>query len=183
MEVNTGLQGRSGMTEEKQVLHSERVQAGRVVYFIDVREAANGSVYMSLTQCRHTPSEGQERSDRVYVFEDCFVSFRKALSGALRAMQKEVAARREGDIAQLRNTFPRAFEKWTPEEEDGLRSLFAVHGTPAAIAPHTGRTERAVSLRLQKLGLIPAEPAGSGGAPAEQHIPASASHDKRKVAV
>jgi hypothetical protein len=145
------------MSEEKQALHSEKVQAGRFSYCFDVREAANGSVFLSLTQCRRLTSEGQDRTAHLYVFEDGMGSFRKALWAALRSMQKEVEGRRDGDLTQLRTTYPRAFEKWTPDEEAELRKLFAEHGTPAAVAPHTGRTERAVALRLQKLGLIQVE--------------------------
>jgi hypothetical protein len=161
------------MSEEKQALHSEKVLAGRFSYCFDVREAANGSVFLSLTQCRRLPSEGQDRTARLYVFDDGMGLFKKALWAALRSMQKEVEGRREGGLAQIRTTYPRAFEKWTPDEEAELRKLFAEHGTPAAVAPRAGRTERAVALRLQKLGLIQEEtPAQS--APGPEQAPALA---------
>jgi hypothetical protein len=72
-------------------------------------------------------------------------------------MKKEIEARREADLGQMRASYPRAFEKWSADEEDTLRALFAERGAPALVAPLMGRTERAISLRLQKLGLIPEE--------------------------
>ncbi|MGP1346157.1 MAG: DUF433 domain-containing protein [Phycisphaerales bacterium] len=66
-------------------------------------------------------------------------------------------------IARIREQHPRAYEKWTPEEEQQLRGLIAAGHAVPAIAHRLQRQTGAIHSRLVRLGLnekmptIPAE--------------------------
>ena len=64
---------------------------------------------------------------------------------------------REAAIAEARQRNPHAFEPWTPDEERQVRERFQRGETVDAIARAHRRSPRAIEMRLQKMGLIPAQ--------------------------
>jgi len=152
------------MSETRTAIFSERVAAGRLSYFLDVRESSTGKVYLSLAQSRRSAGDVWEQ-ERILVFEDHLPAFRKALNTALRIISRETGARRRADLEELRKTHPKAFARWAQEEEGRLTRSFGSGRTPEELAVELGRTPRAVELHLQKLGLIPAPGPEPGEAP------------------
>lgn len=148
------------MNEQKQAIWSERVRAGRVNYFLDVRESANGRVFLSMAQSSLGDDETWRR-ERIVVFEDGLAVFRRAVLSALRIIGREADERRDADLDELRKTCPRAFEKWSEDDESALRQGWGSGMTEAELAVRLGRTQRAIGLRLQKLGLQPVPEAGA----------------------
>jgi DNA-directed RNA polymerase specialized sigma24 family protein len=57
-------------------------------------------------------------------------------------------------IEALRDDFPRAYEKWPPEEDESLTRLFKSGLTANEIAQRLQRQPSAVSARIFKLGLV-----------------------------
>ena len=57
-------------------------------------------------------------------------------------------------LAIVREAYPRAYEKWTPEEDDVLRSEFQQGQTIQEIAVHLQRQIGGIRSRLVKQGLI-----------------------------
>ncbi|HMT08899.1 MAG TPA: hypothetical protein PKA82_12915 [Pyrinomonadaceae bacterium] len=56
-------------------------------------------------------------------------------------------------MAKIRKRYPRAYEKWSAEEDNELRSLFDRGISDTEAAEHFGRQPSAISSRLIKLGL------------------------------
>jgi hypothetical protein len=65
-------------------LFSSMVRSGRTTYFIDLKEAKNGSKYLSLSENR---LDGEEKKrSTVRVFGDSIEEFRKAVDEAAAAV-------------------------------------------------------------------------------------------------
>jgi DNA-binding NarL/FixJ family response regulator len=60
----------------------------------------------------------------------------------------------EQRLIEIRSVNPRAYEKWTPEEDRQLRQLFADGKRPKEISEILQRQRSAISSRLTKFNLI-----------------------------
>lgn len=140
------------MDETRAPLFSERVSGRSVTYFIEVRESASGRVFLSLTQGRPSGGGTWDRQ-RITVFPDSAVPLRKAIGSAMKVLSAEAAARRQNDLEEVHRTMPRAFERWTEEEDERLRSAAAGGLSLEELETATGRSRRAVEMRLEKLGI------------------------------
>ncbi len=56
-------------------------------------------------------------------------------------------------IAVIKSKYPRAYEKWSDDEDDELRMLFSRGVNNNEAAEHFGRQPSAIRSRLNKLGL------------------------------
>jgi len=65
-------------------LFSTMVRAGRTTYFVDVREAKNGSKYLSISETKITGDQKKERVT-VRVFGDSIEEFKQAVNDAVSA--------------------------------------------------------------------------------------------------
>lgn len=65
-------------------LYSTMVRAGRTTYFVDVKEAKNGSKYLSISENRLTSDQKKERVT-LRVFGESIEEFRKAIEDAAAA--------------------------------------------------------------------------------------------------
>ena len=134
-------------------LYSGRVPSGRTTYFMDVRRAVNGRFYLTLTESRRTSDSGFDQN-RIFLFEENVEGFRETLDQALSALEGAASERGElepGDDAPVRNGL-----HWTEEEEEKLRASFTSGSSLEDMASELSRSVRAVTLRLEKLGLVPA---------------------------
>lgn len=145
---NTSLHGGAAMESRNQTIWSERVTSRGAGYFLDVRETGRGRVFLSMAQSR--PAEGGGwKQDRIVVFESGLEPFRRAVLSALKVMDRESGDRRRVELEEVHRLHPKAFEKWTPEDDAELKRLAGEGGTPSSIAEALGRTERAVRMRLE----------------------------------
>lgn len=65
-------------------VYSTMVRAGKVTYFVDVKEAKNGNRYLSISETR---IDGEERKrTTMRVFGECIDPFRQALTEAAGAI-------------------------------------------------------------------------------------------------
>ena len=62
------------------VLYSTMVRAGRTTYFIDVKEAKNGSRYLSI--CESKINGDKKKKTTIRVFGDSIDEFRRAIDDA-----------------------------------------------------------------------------------------------------
>jgi hypothetical protein len=60
------------------------IRAGRTTYFVDVREAKNGSKYLSISENKITGDQKKERVT-VRVFGDSIEEFKQAVNDAVSA--------------------------------------------------------------------------------------------------
>lgn len=141
------------MSEERESIYEARVNSGKTTYFIDARRAVNGRYYLSITESRRT--EGDSFSQRrVMVFEEGLDEFKRLLGEAADRVAGLVAARTDDEVIDIRATHPKAFMKWSQEEEESLEREFRKNPDVTALAGICGRTENAVMARLEKMGLV-----------------------------
>lgn len=68
-------------------LFSTMVRAGRTTYFVDVKEAKNGTRYISISENRLTADQKKERAT-VRVFGDSITEFQQAINDAAAAVSQ-----------------------------------------------------------------------------------------------
>lgn len=142
------------------MVYEAKLNSGNTTYFIDARQAVNGRYYLSLTESRR--SDGNTFTQRrIMVFEEKLEGFRKHMTEALDMIAGLVTSRNDTEIQKTRELHPRAFMKWSKEDEEELEREFRRNPDVDSLAQLTGRTCKAVTARLERLGLIqPVEPAG-----------------------
>jgi len=69
------------MANTNNSIFSTMVRSGRTTYFLDVREAKNGSRFLSISESRVDADDKRQRST-VRVFGDSVESFRQAVNEA-----------------------------------------------------------------------------------------------------
>ncbi|MDM7992347.1 MAG: hypothetical protein QUS11_03465 [Candidatus Fermentibacter sp.] len=162
------------MESGNQTIWSERVASRGAGYFLDVRETGRGRVFLSMAQSRRA-ERGGWKQDRIVVFESGLEPFRRAVLSALKVMDRESGDRRRVELEEVHRLHPKAFEKWTPEDDEELRRMAGEGSTPSAIAEALGRTERAVRMRLEGRDAVLASEgrAVPAGSVATQAVPAA----------
>ena len=104
---------------------------------------------------------GDEPSVRgtIMVFEDHLTDFRRAARAAMQFLGRgapqagpRVAKPRSFDLASMRRVHPRAYEKWTAEEEANLKALAARGSSIKELAAQIQRQPGAIRSRLARLG-------------------------------
>jgi len=71
--------------EKNNAIYSTMVRAGRTTYFVDLREAKNGSKYLSISENKISNEKGRERVT-LRVFGDSIDQFRQAVEEATKAI-------------------------------------------------------------------------------------------------
>lgn len=141
------------MSEERVSVYEARIASGKTTYFIDARQAVNRRYYVSVTESRRTDTDTFQQR-RVTVFEESIEEFRSHLEKAFSAIVDLVSSRSEGEVVEMRQLHPKAFSRWSPGEEEELEREFRANRDIPGIAARTGRTEKAVLARLEKMGLL-----------------------------
>jgi hypothetical protein len=144
------------MSNENSSLFSGRVSTGRTTYFVDVRQAVNRRFYISITESRRISDSGFDQS-RIFLFEENLQEISDTLYEAVENLQHEVEKRGKLPEDARSGKYERSGKTWTEEEEDILKDEFE-KGTPVDdISLELKRSAYAVTLRLEKLGLIEAQ--------------------------
>jgi hypothetical protein len=140
------------MAIERKELFTQKVTGGSRSYFIDVKESKEGTHYLVISESRRS-DEGYEH-ERVMIFEENFPAFAKALDAAFEYLGVHSKPDKEpARFEEIRKRYPRAYEKWTAEEDERLRLLIYQNKDLKAIAEDLLRQPGAISSRLVKLGL------------------------------
>ena len=67
-------------------LYSSMIRAGKTTYFIDVREAKNGSKFISISETSIS-SDARRAKTTIRIFADSIQNFRQAIEDAATASQ------------------------------------------------------------------------------------------------
>lgn len=74
------------MDSERKELYSDKINAGRRIYFFDVKESSNGIKYLVISESK---KEGDEyKHDRVMIFENNIREFREHINKAFNYIEK-----------------------------------------------------------------------------------------------
>ncbi len=145
------------MAEEREELLSRKVVGGSRSYFIDVKESREGVRYLVISESRLLGEHYEHQ--RVMVLEENIPSFKEAMESTFEFLGLGVnKAQKQVRFEDIRKQFPRAYEKWTPEEDDKLRRLLEKGADVNALAEALQRQPGAVTSRLRKLGLARSAP-------------------------
>ena len=137
-------------------LFSGRVSAGRTTYFIDVRQAVNDRFYLSLTESRRV-SDSSFDQNRIFLFEENLEEIGAMLSKAADELRQAAEKRGELPYDGSSGKYERGGKTWTEEEEGILQKEFRKDTPKDDIASKLKRSNYAITLRLEKLGLIEKE--------------------------
>jgi hypothetical protein len=137
-------------TPKSITLYAVRVEADDKYYSITLHRKASGEHYVAIGQKERDDSEG--RGPRIRVGEDTLDAFASKLSALIKMLHKEQHARK---IAEIRKIHPRAYERWTPQEEKKLREAFGEGKSVEVLAEKFKRQPSAIRGRLRELGLLP----------------------------
>jgi hypothetical protein len=148
--------GEEEMSNQNGSLFSGRVSAGRTTYFIDVRQAVNDRFYLSLTESRRVSDSGFDQN-RIFLFEENLEEIGAMLSKAADELRQ--AAEKRGELPKdgSSGNYDRSGKTWTEEEEGILQKEFRKDTPKDDIASKLKRSNYAITLRLEKLGLIEKE--------------------------
>ena len=126
--------------------------AGSRTYFFDVKESADGVKYLVISESRQVGVESYEHN-RVMVFQEHLVAFNEGFNKAVKFMIGEDNSKTY-DVEQIRREYPKAYAKWTEEEDTRLRNEHAQGRTVNELARSFQRKPSAIRSRLRKLGLL-----------------------------
>ena len=140
------------MTKEKKELFSERVVAGRRTYFFDVKESQDGAKYLVISESKLV-GEGDYEHNRIMIFQEHIPTFIEGLKKVTQFIMSCDKAKAY-DIEEIRQKYPKAYMKWTKEEDDNLRNEYFKGKTIEELAMIFQRKPSAIRSRLQKLGLL-----------------------------
>ena len=143
------------MSTEKASLFSGRVSTGRTTFFIDVRQAVNERLYISITESRRVSDTGFDQN-RIFLFEENLEEIGSILSKASEDLRLAVENRGELPQEGSSGKYERSGKTWTEEEEDILREEFSKGSERDDIALLLKRSAYAITLRLEKMELVEA---------------------------
>lgn len=154
--------------ESRKELFTRRVIAGSRTYFFDVKQSAEGVMYLVITESRDV--NGKWEHDRVMVFEEHLQPFLAALQAAgifLSAKEKASGSsfdevcdycgkilnfkNRTSSLDVIRQTHHRAYRPWTKEEDWMLLARHEAGCSVKDLAEFFERQEGAIWSRLDKL--------------------------------
>ncbi len=147
------------MQEERQNIYEGRVSSGRDTFFIQSKKAKNDHYYITVTDSRRQ-EDGTFTQQKIIVFEESVKSFREKIIEACKSIEDLYEDRREKEISEIRKTHPRAFMKWTDQEQEKLEKLFKKGGELEDLSKDFGRSPGSLLARLERMGLV--QPAASG---------------------
>jgi hypothetical protein len=133
-------------------IFSEKIAAGSRTYFFDVKESDQGVRYLVISESRQTGSASEHY--RVVVFEEHLEKFSEIFDQAVWVMARTDKPA-TFSLDEVRRKYPRAYEKWTAEEDERLTSRYQAGLDIVELAAIFQRQPSAIESRLTKLGLRP----------------------------
>ena len=140
---------------ERKELFTEKVIAGSRTYFFDAKQSKDGTRYLVISESRQKGSSHEH--NRVMIFEENLEEFAQGFNKALQFLGIKSKGYK---VDMVREKYPKAYEKWTTEEDEQLKMSFREGVSIKDMAIFFQRQPSAVRSRLSKLGLSPLAPAG-----------------------
>ena len=141
---------------ERKELFKEIISAGRRIYVIDIKETKSGSKYLSITE--FDPANKEDQSRKVMIFDDHLGDFQKGLEKAFKFLNpNKEPTKIPPPFQKLRENYPRAYEKWSSDEDERLKLKFSEGISIKELSALFHRQEGSIRSRLRKLNLLPKE--------------------------
>jgi len=137
------------MSADFKEIMSVRIDAGSRTLYVDLKENADGSKFLSISELKR--GDGDARS-RIVMDEEYVPQLLRALCAVQEFLTPERRPK-SYSVKQKREMHRRAYEAWTDEEEARLREEFSRGTSVDELAQAHGRTASAIQRRLERLGL------------------------------
>ncbi|MGI6379225.1 MAG: hypothetical protein ACOX2R_00405 [Anaerolineae bacterium] len=125
------------------------IVAGDRTYAFSVQQRHNGRRYLIISE---TQTVGRAYDHhQIAIPEEHLPSFAESLRNVREMLGQDVRAY---SIAKIRETHPRAYAKWSPEEEAQLRERYLRGASVSDLAERFERQPGAIAARLARLGLL-----------------------------
>ncbi len=138
------------MSVERKELFSETVSAGSRTYFFDVRRSKEGALYLVISESRQVGAG--HKHHRVMVFEENLKTFCEGFEKAIAFLDVRKRSNFHS-LDEIRQKYSKAYEKWSPEEDEQLKQKRAEGMSISDLAKHFQRQPSAIRSRLSKSGL------------------------------
>lgn len=165
------------MNHDRENIFPLQLPAGNRAYFFDVKGSGEGNRYLLIGETRQTRDGYDEQ--RILVHEENLTAFFQAFEHMVsvletedeyieqesqtdqdeddhtesKAQEDQSEDDKAYDLQEIRRDYPRAYMKWSQEEDDQLEALYASGETVKNLAVHFERKPGAIRSRLKKLGL------------------------------
>ncbi|MCZ7552511.1 MAG: PUR family DNA/RNA-binding protein [Anaerolineales bacterium] len=132
-------------------LYTERVLAGKRMYYFDVKVSKDGTKYLVISETE----QGKTEHHRIMVFEESIELFIEALQNAVsHIIKKPAKSERAYRVETIRQEFSNAYAKWTTSDDELLKEKYGQGVKIPELAKLFNRKEGAIKSRLTKLGLL-----------------------------
>jgi len=138
------------MATERKELFSEKVSAGSRAYFFDVKQSKEGTRYVVISESRQL--DGDYEHHRVMIFEESLDAFCTGFEKATALLGRKSKSK-SYSLDEIRQKHPKAYEKWTPNEDIALKEKHSEGMSIPDIASFFQRQPSAIISRLAKLGI------------------------------
>jgi len=136
------------MTAQYVEVMSVRVDAGSRTLYVDLKQNADGSRFVSISEVRR---DADARS-RILIDEEYLPDLFRALNAVLEFLSPK-GQRKAYTVEEKRRTHSHAYEPWSDEEERRLQAECARGLNITQLAQSHGRTVTAIRARLELLAL------------------------------
>lgn len=138
--------------DEKIALFTEKVVAGSRYYYFDVKESKDGTKYLVINESRKISGNNETfDSNKIMIFEEHLVSFAEGIEKAFDFLG--INKKRLSNLAEIRRMYPKAYERWTSEEDNQLKGKYLDGVSINELASFFERKPSAIRSRLAKLNL------------------------------
>jgi len=127
------------------------VSAGSRTIYLDVKEQEDGSRFLSIREVKHAGDPAG--ASRVIVDQKYIRDLHRAIGAVLAFIEPEPTGK-SYTLAEKRTKHARAYAPWTEEQDAELTTGFQAGRTYAELSEILGRSEKGVTARLLRLGLI-----------------------------
>jgi hypothetical protein len=126
-----------------------QVLANSRTYRFRVKTNGAGREYLLITEFSTDGSSTE--THRIAIFEPHIIAFHTTYLRAAKRLEPKLRAY---DVAKIREDYPNAFTKWTPQEDQQLIASFNKRMQIIDLAKLFGRQPGGIRARLKTLGLI-----------------------------
>lgn len=139
------------MVKESKELFSAKISAGKRVYFIDVKQSRDGTKYLVISESKLANEKWEH--NRILIFQEHIPTVIEEINKALKFIGVSIKTKAYS-IEEVRRAYPKAYAKWTRDEEDALRVKYLEGRSIEELASIFQRKPSAIYSRLRKLGLL-----------------------------
>lgn len=138
------------MSKKNIDLFTKKVIAERQVYFFDVKLSQEGVKHLVITELH--AAGGEFYQHQMMIFEENIEAFLTGLNETIAFLGIEHKPKSDR-LEQIRKKYPKAYTKWSSDEDETLRMKFYEGMSVTELAIYFQRKPSAIRSRLERLGI------------------------------